>query len=258
MNKVATSRNDRTSPHAEVPNGPRRTQACSRARQSRPPATKDGSQSRKPKLIEKRDWSNFEEMFSALRLQFVRIAYRILQNHEDAEDAVQDALVSSYLHLGSFEGRSALKTWFTRVVLNAALMIRRKRKHPEIDCGAERGGRTESRWTDGIPSLEPDPEMCCARAETVGAIKGLIADLKPTLRQALTMCCLEEIPVHEAGASLGISTATFKARLFRARRQLVTEAGHFLADRSSRTGPLALGDQLAVATAKSRRTVAIR
>ena len=53
----------------------------------------------------------------ASREQFLRMAYVVLRNREDAEDALQDALISAYKHLRSFEGRSALKTWFTRVVL---------------------------------------------------------------------------------------------------------------------------------------------
>src|ERR1700722_12276974 len=70
----------------------------------------------------------FEEMIVASRSKFLATANAILRNTEDAEDAVQNAILSGYLHLRSFEGRSALRTWFTRIVINAALMIRRKQK----------------------------------------------------------------------------------------------------------------------------------
>jgi RNA polymerase sigma factor (sigma-70 family) len=79
----------------------------------------------------------FEQMFVASRKQFVAMAYSILRNTEDAEDAVQNAFISGYLHLRNFQGRSALKTWFTRVVLNAALMIRRKRKPVQLVSAPE-------------------------------------------------------------------------------------------------------------------------
>src|SRR5215469_12385955 len=79
----------------------------------------------------------FEQMFVASRKQFVAMAYSILRNTEDAEDAVQNAFLSGYLHLRNFQGRSALKTWFTRVVLNAALMIRRKRKLVQLVSSRE-------------------------------------------------------------------------------------------------------------------------
>ena len=56
-----------------------------------------------------------------------RIALRQLGNHEDAEDAVQDALVSAFCHLAQFEGRSQMSTWLVRIVINAARMRLRKR-----------------------------------------------------------------------------------------------------------------------------------
>src|SRR6202140_1253823 len=85
----------------------------------------------------------FEEMFVASRQKFVATAHAILRNREDAEDAVQNAFLSAYLHLGSFEGRSALRTWFTRVVLNAALMIQRKRKPWVIQSLSENSNSRE-------------------------------------------------------------------------------------------------------------------
>jgi RNA polymerase sigma-70 factor (ECF subfamily) len=191
----------------------------------------------------------FERMLSGSRGGFVRIAYGILRNQEDAEDAVQDALLSCYMHLRSFEGRSALKTWFTRVVVNAALMIRRKRKPGQVESATAWAPEEGAHWMDHIPSPEPDPEMCYAKAESVGAIRKLIANLRPPLRQCLTMCCLEEMPIHQARTSLGVSKATFKARLFRARRQLISQARRSLSDRSSRTTPYASPTQaIAAAT----------
>jgi hypothetical protein len=73
--------------------------------------------------------NTLQELFLTSRKRFVRIAYRILRNEEDAEDAVLDAFLSACRHLREFEGRSALTTWFTRIVMNAALMVRRKRKN---------------------------------------------------------------------------------------------------------------------------------
>src|SRR6202035_4612286 len=98
----------------------------------------------------------FEEMFVASRPKFVAMAHAILRNREDAEDAVQNALLSGYLHLRSFEGRSALRTWFTRIVLNAALMIQRKRKPSTIQPLAENSNSRELNWAENIPDSEPD------------------------------------------------------------------------------------------------------
>src|SRR5260370_42455215 len=79
------------------------------------------------KLVETREEvlrkDALEEMFVTSRKRFLTIAYSILRNREDAEDAVQQAFLSAYVHVRSFEGRSALRTWLTRIVLTAALMM---------------------------------------------------------------------------------------------------------------------------------------
>jgi RNA polymerase sigma-70 factor (ECF subfamily) len=162
----------------------------------------------------------FEEMFVASRPKFVAMARIILRNTEDAEDAVQNASLSAYLHLRSFEGRSALRTWFTRIVLNAALMMQRKRKPSVIQPLSENGNSREVNWTENIPASEPDPEMVYAERETLQLIDGILGKMKPMLRQAFTMTHFDELSAPEACALLGVTAGTFKARLFRARRQV--------------------------------------
>ena len=173
----------------------------------------------------------FQEMFVTHRSKFVAVAYSILRNTEDAEDAVQNAFISGYQHLRNFQGRSALKTWFTRVVLNAALMIRRKRKLVELvpvpEWAAEEGGQR----MDRIPSPEADPEMYCAKAEALGLIEELTAQLKPRLREAFFMYYGNEMSISQARAIAGVAVSTFKARLFRARHQVITEAKRALVRR---------------------------
>jgi RNA polymerase sigma-70 factor (ECF subfamily) len=162
-----------------------------------------------------------EEMFIASRKRFLAIAYSILRNADDAEDAVQEAYLSAYRHLRGFEGRSALKTWFTRIVLNASLMIQRKRRQSTIEPLSTNGDSHEVNWVESIPASEPDPEMVHAERETIGLINGVLGKMKPMLRQALTITYLEELSSPEACAKLGVSAGAFKARLFRAKRQVV-------------------------------------
>jgi len=166
----------------------------------------------------------FQEMFVAFRPKFVAMAHGILRNREDAEDAVQNAFVSAYLHLRSFEGRSALATWFTRIVLNAALMIRRKRKSSLVSPQPETSTSDDDRRMQKIPASQPDPEMVYAERETFEFINAVLGKMKPALRQALTMTFYDELSGPEACALLGLSPGTFKARLFRAKRQLFNRA----------------------------------
>ena len=159
-------------------------------------------------------------MFVASRTKFVALAHAILRNREDAEDAVQNAFLSGYVHLRNFEGRSALRTWFTRIVLNAALMVQRKRKPSTPKQFAENSNSQEINWAENIPTSQPDPEMVHAEVETLQFIDKILGKLKPVLRQAFTMTYFDELSGPEACAILGVSAGTFKARLFRAKRQV--------------------------------------
>jgi RNA polymerase sigma-70 factor (ECF subfamily) len=165
----------------------------------------------------------FEEMVVASRSKFLAIANAILRNREDAEDAVQNALLSGYLHLPSFEGRSALTTWFTRIVMNAALMVRRKQKLPWMSPRPETSAADDARRMERIRSSQPDPEMVYAERETFQFINDALGKMKPALRQAFTMTYCDEMSGPEARARLGVSTAAFKSRVLRARRQLLNQ-----------------------------------
>jgi len=177
----------------------------------------------------------FETMIVASRPKFVAMAHAILRNREDAEDAVQNAFLSGYLHLRNFEGRSALRTWLTRIVLNAALMIRRKRRPSTIQPLPENNCSHEVNWLETFPASEADPEMVHAERETLQVIDGILGRMKPTLRQAFTMTYFDELSGTEASAKLGVPAGTFKARLFRARRQLMDRAERDLVSPIHRT-----------------------
>jgi RNA polymerase sigma-70 factor, ECF subfamily len=137
-------------------------------------------------------------------------------------------LLSAYVHLRAFEGRSAFTTWFTRIVFNAALMIRRKRKSWWTDSQRESSTTDDTPWTERIPAAQPDPEMMYAEEETLQLIDVLLGRMSPLLRQAFTMTYYQEMSNEEAGALLGVTTGTFKSRLFRARRHLMNQAARSL------------------------------
>jgi len=182
----------------------------------------------RPENTKSADWEAIQEIYLAARPKFVGLAYTILRNREDAEDAVQDAFLSAYRHLSSFEGRSAFTTWFTRIVVNAALMIRRKRKSSGADALPEGSGTEDTPWTEMIPASQRDPEMVCADEEIVGLIDILLGKMSPILREAFFLTYCEELTSTEAGAALGVTTGTFKSRVSRARQHLKEEARRFI------------------------------
>ena len=170
-----------------------------------------------PVRPEAQEWEAFQEIYLASRGRFVALAYGILRNKEDAEDAVQDAILSAYRHFRSFEGRSACTTWFTRIVMNAALMIRRKHKSSRIESLPESVTEDMSSWIEKIADERPNPEMACAGKEMVRLIDGSLEKMCPALQQAFRMTYYEEVSGAEGGDLVGVSTETFKSRVHRAK-----------------------------------------
>jgi RNA polymerase sigma-70 factor (ECF subfamily) len=163
------------------------------------------------------------ELLLTSRERFVGVAHNILQNRDDAEDAVQDAFLSACRYSRNFEGRSAVTTWFTRVVMNAALLIRRKRKNGglrsfhDLDAG-------DTVLIETMPDRKPNPELACSQTESVEFLDAGLKKMKPLLREAIWLTYYDELSASEASARLGISLVTYKSRLLRGKRLLKARA----------------------------------
>src|ERR1700747_295459 len=92
---------------------------------------------------------------------------RITRNHEDAEDAVQDAFLRAFLHLQSFDGRSAFSTWLTRIGINSALMILWRRNSREDP--AQNRNESDALWE--VTDSAPDPEKQDVEKERAGLVR---------------------------------------------------------------------------------------
>lgn len=170
------------------------------------------------------DPSAFEELVRRHMPQMLRVARRFLMNEEDARDAVQDAFVSAFRSIGSFEGTSMLATWLHRIVVNASLIkLRTRRRHPEEDIEpllpkfAEDGHQAEPNvvW--------PEPaDVTIERAETSSMVRAAIDRLPETYRVVLLLRDIEELEPAEVAEMLGITTNAVKIRLHRARQALRT------------------------------------
>lgn len=150
-------------------------------------------------------------------VKLFRTVHRITRNREDAEDAVQDSLLRAFLHLKTFDGRSAFSTWLTRIGINSALMIlRKKRNSPEIPAYAPNIG--ETLWD--VPDSAPNPERRYAEREQERILRDAISNLRPTIRRVLELQILEHLSIQETAAQIGISVSAAKARAFHAKAAL--------------------------------------
>jgi len=149
-------------------------------------------------------------------------ALSILGNPEDAEDALQDGLLSAFRDLKSFEGRSQFSTWLTRIVINAALMRRRRLAVRPVMTEAEALGKNETPIPERLVSKGPTPEQLFGRLEIREMIKDHLGELSPILRTVFVLRFIREYKTTEAARILCVTVNTVKARLWRARRQLAT------------------------------------
>ena len=155
-------------------------------------------------------------------------ALSILGNPEDAEDALQDGLLSAFRNLKSFEGRSQFSTWLTRIVINASLMRRRLLAVRPAAAEAEPLGDNETSIPERLVSKGPTPEQLFGRLEIRQMIKDHLGALSPTLRTVFVLRFVREYKIAEAARILCLPVSTVKARLWRARRQLATRLSRTL------------------------------
>jgi RNA polymerase sigma-70 factor (ECF subfamily) len=151
-------------------------------------------------------------------------ARRILQNEDDARDAVQDAFLSAFRALGSFAGNSRLATWLHRIVINAALnKLRRRQRKPERSID----DLLPSFQEDGHqanPAVEwrEDSQTALQRQETRTLVREAIDTLPDLYRTVLLLRDIEGLETEEAAQVLGVNSAVVKTRLHRARQALRT------------------------------------
>ena len=151
-----------------------------------------------------------------------RAAWSILGNRAEAEDAVQSAYLRAFAAIASFEGRSTLSTWLTRIVINEALgrarAARRRRAHVDDGSVAFLDDYREKLMRGSSSGTAPDAEF--ARAQLRSLLEQAIGALPPDFRLVFVMREIEGLSVDETAQSLGLVPATVKTRHLRARRRL--------------------------------------
>lgn len=158
-----------------------------------------------------------EALYRAHAEKLFRTVHRITRTREDAEDAVQDSLLRAFLHLKSFDGRSTFSTWLTRIGINSALMILRKKRNSR-EISAHRAGVGETLWE--VPDSAPNPQIRYAERERQRFLRDAIAGLRPRLRRTLEFHTLQDHSLRETATQIGISAPAAKARFFHAKAAL--------------------------------------
>ncbi len=161
----------------------------------------------------------FEKLAMRHKRRVLAAAQRITNNREDAEDVVQESFHKAYLHLDDFQERSLFSTWLTRIAVNQALMVlRRRRRALEVfPTSPDEGAESVS---EAFVDRTPNPEESCWRRERAELLSAAINRLSPTIRRTILLRDIEERSVKETARILGASIAAVKSRVSRGRRDL--------------------------------------
>jgi len=151
-------------------------------------------------------------------------AFRYLGNAPDAEDAVQDALLSAYKHLEQFRGQARISTWLTAIVINAARMKLRRRTAIFVSL-EQKQGEDGLALSERIPDLKPSPEEICSSSEAHGKLLEVAKQLSPPLRRTFLLRDIDGLSTRETAQRLGVPEGTVKAQVARARTKLARIMG---------------------------------
>jgi RNA polymerase sigma-70 factor, ECF subfamily len=165
------------------------------------------------------DTQAFEELVFRHEQRVLAVAQRITNNREDAEDVAQESLHKAFLHLDAFQEKSRFSTWLTRIAINEAYMLLRRRRGflevlPESpDDGVKSGA-------EAFVDQSPNPEESCWRRERTELLTEAINRLGPKIRSTILLRDIEERSAKETAQILGTSISAVKARHFQGRRKL--------------------------------------
>jgi RNA polymerase sigma-70 factor (ECF subfamily) len=173
------------------------------------------------RLCALRDPDALRYVITANNQRLFRAAWSILKDRGEAEDAVQSAYLKAFAKIGEFEGRSALSTWFTRIVINEALGRLRSSRRRKAHLEAQGVSLLESYREMLMRGSEPAaPDAALAREQLRQMIERAVAGLPQAFRSVFILREVEGLSVEETAEALDVPPATVKTRLMRARKKL--------------------------------------
>lgn len=164
------------------------------------------------------DGAAFTDLALGFYPSLMHSARRVVRNHADAEEVVQEALLKAFVHLRQYRGEAALSTWLIRITVNQGLMFLRKQK-PEAAELDDTHFRTWQFW-GCWSSAGRTPEEICASEETEALVRRCLDRIRPTYRIVLSLKALDEKSHEEIAEQLDIPVELVRVRLHRARREM--------------------------------------
>jgi RNA polymerase sigma-70 factor (ECF subfamily) len=161
----------------------------------------------------------FADLVAHQQRRAVRIAYHYLRDAHDADEAVQDAFFKVFTHLTTYREDLPFEVWFTRILVNGCLDIRKARAR-RLRWVLQLPGPQESMPVTDPVAPQPGPEARLISSERAREITAAVDQLPDRQRTVFTLCHLGEQTTSEVSRALGVSEATVRVHLFRAVRKL--------------------------------------
>jgi RNA polymerase sigma-70 factor (ECF subfamily) len=155
----------------------------------------------------------FTDLIKPYYMQAYKIAYSILHQHHDAEDATQNAIIKVYKCLDQFRGTSSFKSWLIKIVRNHAVDIYRSNQRTT----KIKDNFKETRSPDYIPTWQPTNVK-----EMKSDLTVLITSISPTYEEVIKLRFVDSLSYEEISSELMCSVGTVKSRISRGRKQIKT------------------------------------
>lgn len=166
------------------------------------------------------DLQAFEELVSLYERKIYNLAYRLMGNHEDAHDLVQEAFLRAFRALGGFRGEASFSTWLYRITLNLCHDELRRRYRLSWESLDEKVCLNEGEVAKQIASTRPGPEELYEKQELQEKLQELLMTLSPEFRLAVVLRDIEGFTYQEIAEHMECSMGTVKSRISRGRNYL--------------------------------------
>jgi RNA polymerase sigma factor (sigma-70 family) len=165
------------------------------------------------------EWA-FVELCSRCSRRILTMLFKITKNWEDAEDVLQESILKAFVHFNNFNIASKFSTWLTRISINSALMmLRRRRSRSEISIDVPIDlGNEAFQWE--IADRRASPEDLYLRHESKAHLQVAISRLPPVYRDLIEIRQQSEGSLKDVAEYAGLTVSATKSRMLRATRAL--------------------------------------
>jgi RNA polymerase sigma-70 factor (ECF subfamily) len=161
----------------------------------------------------------FYELVRPYERRVYAAALAILRNEHDAEDAAQEAMLKAFANIRQFRAEARFSTWLIQITVNEALMRRRRERTVPMERLDDREEESEYAPRD-FADWREIPSEALERKEVRQRLAEALAKLDRKYREVFVLRDMEHMNIQETAEALGITVASVKTRLLRARLML--------------------------------------